>query len=54
MIKHNTYSTIEIIESLRNYRKEVSEEAIEPILYFVSFLTNISVDKLNELTNDNH
>lgn len=40
------YSKQDILDALKNYRRETSEEAFEPILYFASDLMGISVDEI--------
>jgi hypothetical protein len=44
----NTLSAQDVIDTYKNY--DASEEAKEPILYFVSELLGISVDTLVSLT----
>lgn len=48
----NMYSVTDIVNTLSAYQEKTSEEAFEAILYFVSDLTGLSIDKLNELTNN--
>ena len=42
----NTISVEDVLETYRNY--DASEEAKEPVLYFISELTGLSVDSILE------
>ena len=44
----NTMSRKDVIDALKRYKSEVSEEHFESILYFVSELTGMSVDAICE------
>ena len=45
------YSQDDLIESLKNYKKDafLSKKNFETILYFASYFSGLSVDKLIEL-----
>ena len=45
---HATYSEEDVVNAAKKYIRENSEEIAEPILYFLSELTGISVDRLLE------
>ncbi len=47
---HPTFSQKDIVEAYKNY--DASEEAKEPILYFISELTGMSVDSILERMED--
>ncbi len=44
----NIFSVQDILDTYKTYCKENSPEACEPILYFVSELTGMSVDAILE------
>ena len=46
--KHAAYSEEDLVNAATEYIRENSEEIAEPILYFLSELTGISVDRLLE------
>lgn len=52
MDETNVFSRKDIIDHLRQYRHETSEEAFEPILYFVSDFLGISIDALMGVIDD--
>lgn len=45
--EYDTLSIMDVIRTYKNY--DASEEAKEPILYFISELTGLSVDKILEI-----